>query len=74
MSSLKCPVVGCTRLKATYQVCCRAHWKEVPALLRHEIWMLYKAAPGSVAHRAAVLAAIQEINARQPPELKVARG
>lgn len=74
MSEHHCPIIGCDRAKADFHVCCSRHWAQVPRELRNEIWRLYRTEPGSDAHRTAVLAAIQELNARQPQEVKVPRG
>jgi hypothetical protein len=58
-STHKCPAPDCTKRVPFDQLACLAHWFAIPKPLRDEVWRAYRGpGPGSVAHLAAIGAAI----------------
>lgn len=61
-----CPATGCTRRIARHQLMCRTHWYMVPKPLRDAVYDAYRhgLGAGSPAHRDAILAAAEAVNAK----------
>lgn len=56
-----CPIDGCKTLRGDHHVMCRPHWYMASAESRDLVWREYRKRKGSEAHRAAVFAAIEEV-------------
>jgi hypothetical protein len=50
-----CPYTGCPTRIGRQDIACSRHWVEVPHDLQDDVWRTFRAAPGSDAHRVAVL-------------------
>jgi hypothetical protein len=61
-----CPATGCTRRVGRGQLLCRPHWFAVPKALRDAVWDAWRGGlgAGSAAHRDAILAAVEAVNAK----------
>jgi len=59
-----CPRKDCTETRAPDQVLCRRCWFSVPKAIRDTVWREFRKAPGSDAHRQAVVAAIAAADAK----------
>lgn len=61
-----CPATGCTRRVGRGQLLCRPHWFITPKPLRDAVWDAWRGGlgKGSPAHRDAILAAVEAVNAR----------
>jgi hypothetical protein len=61
-----CPAAGCTRRVGQRMLMCRAHWFMVPKPLRDAVYDAYRdgLGAGSPAHRDAILAAVEAVNAK----------
>lgn len=59
----KCPAPGCETQVRPDKLSCHQHWFTIPKPLRDDVWATYKAGPGSDAHRSAVKAAIDYLEA-----------
>lgn len=57
MATNRCPI--CRERIPAGRIFCKSHWLRVPKPLRGRIWELYRKAPGSQEHRAAVFEAIR---------------
>lgn len=62
MSSLLCPVPGCKTRIPSSRLMCLAHWRQVPADLRHEVKFTADPAIPYEAHVVACLDAIQAVS------------
>jgi hypothetical protein len=58
-----CPVKGCLNKKTPEDLVCPGHWHQVPRVIRHRIWELYREAKGSDAHRTLCLDTIAALSA-----------
>lgn len=65
-SAHDCPAITCTRRVGRGQLMCRGHWFMVPKMLRDAVWDAWRGGlgAGSPAHRDAILAAVQAVNAK----------
>lgn len=65
-SAHDCPATGCTRRVGRGQLLCRPHWFITPKPLRDAVWDAWRGGlgAGSPAHRDAILAAVEAVNAR----------
>ncbi len=52
-----CAHPRCAETVAGHELACRAHWNQLPELLRNRIWSNHKRNPGGKAHVAAIRAA-----------------
>lgn len=61
-----CPARGCTRRVGQRMLFCRPHWFMVPRPFRDAVYDAYAGGlgAGSPAHREAILAAVEAVNAK----------
>lgn len=66
MAAHGCPATGCTRRVGSGMLMCRPHWFMVPKLQRDAVWDAWRGGlgAGSPAHRDAILAAVEAVNAK----------
>jgi len=57
----KCAVPRCRQPRRPNQIMCTLHWYQVSKATRDEIWNLYRTAPGSGDHMAAIKQAVREV-------------
>lgn len=61
----ECPAPGCTVVVAFELLACRAHWYQLPANVRSDVWRAYRRhGVGSPEHTAAISAAFEWWNDR----------
>lgn len=66
MNGHACPKPGCPAVVPVHMLACRPHWYAIPRPLRDAIWRAWRsgAGAGSAAHRAAITAAIDWLEAQ----------
>jgi hypothetical protein len=58
----KCPVKGCTNVKASYQLTCVIHWRKVPRATQAKVYKLFREAPGSPEQRSTCFSILNILN------------
>lgn len=64
---VRCPIVGCRRMKRDWQAMCLWHWQRVPKNLRDRLWRLYRDAHGTREHMQALQEALDAATAEPQP-------